>query len=95
MAAKLAADGYAVWVPEYRRVGEPGGGWPGSAADMTLALDALAELDNSRLALSRTVVMGHSAGGHLGLWLAARDPALAKPPVRIVAAIGLAAITDL
>lgn len=95
LAAKLAADGYAVWVPEYRRVGEPGGGWPGSAADMTLALDALAELDNPRLALSRTVVMGHSAGGHLGLWLAARDPALVRPPVRIVAAIGLAAITDL
>lgn len=95
LAAKLAADGYAVWVPEYRRVGEPGGGWPGSAVDMALALDALSELDNPRIALSRTVVMGHSAGGQLGLWLAARDPALVKPPVRIAAAIGLAAITDL
>ncbi|WP_439108152.1 alpha/beta hydrolase family protein [Congregibacter sp.] len=95
LAAQLAADGYAVWVPEYRRVGEPGGGWPGSAVDMTLALDALADVNNPRLALSRTVVMGHSAGGHLGLWLAARDPSLIKPPVRIVAAVGLAAITDL
>ncbi|MDP5069997.1 MAG: alpha/beta fold hydrolase [Congregibacter sp.] len=95
LAAQLASDGYAVWVPEYRRVGEPGGGWPGSAVDMTLALDALVALDNPRLALSRIVVVGHSAGGHLGLWLAARDPALAKPPARIVAAIGLAAITEL
>ncbi|MFK8042926.1 alpha/beta hydrolase family protein [Congregibacter sp.] len=95
LAAQLAADGYAVWVPEYRRVGEPGGGWPGSAVDMALALDALADIENPRLALSRTVVMGHSAGGHLGLWLAARDPELLKPPVRIAAAIGLAAITDL
>lgn len=95
LASQLASDGYAVWVPEYRRVGEPGGGWPGSAADMTLALDALAAMNNPRLALSRTVVVGHSAGGHLGLWLAARDPSLATPPVRIVAAIGLAAITDL
>lgn len=95
LAAQLASDGYAVYVPEYRRVGEAGGGWPGSAVDMTLALDALAALDNPRLALSRTVIVGHSAGGHLGLWLAARDPHLARPPVRVAAAIGLAAITDL
>ncbi|WP_439101434.1 alpha/beta hydrolase family protein [Congregibacter sp.] len=95
LAARLASDGYAVWVPEYRRVGEPGGGWPGSAVDLALALDALADLENPRLALSKTVIMGHSAGGHLGLWLAARDASLLKPPVRVAGVVGLAAITDL
>ncbi len=95
LASRLASDGYAVFVPEYRRVGEPGGGWPGSAADLVRALDALAALDHPRLALDRTVLAGHSAGGQLALWLAARDPALARPPLRVVAAVGLAAITDL
>ncbi|EAQ96382.1 alpha/beta hydrolase family protein [Congregibacter litoralis] len=95
LAARLASDGYAVWVPEYRRVGEPGGGWPGSAVDLTLSLDALADLDDPRLALSKAVIVGHSAGGHLGLWLAARDASLVKPPVRIAGVVGLAAITDL
>jgi acetyl esterase/lipase len=95
LASRLASDGYAVFVPEYRRVGEPGGGWPGSASDLVRALDALAALDHPRLDLDRTVLAGHSAGGQLALWLASRDPALARPPLRIVAAVGLAAITDL
>ncbi len=95
LASSLARDGYAVWVPEYRRVGESGGGWPGTASDVVQALDRLAQLRDPRLSLERTVVVGHSAGGHLGLWMAARDPALVAPPVRVVAAVGLAAITDL
>jgi len=95
LAARLARDGYAVFVPEYRRVGEDGGGWPGTAADLAVALDALAGLDYPRLALERTIVAGHSAGGHLALWLAARNPDLVRPPLRIVGALGIAAITDL
>lgn len=95
LASRLASDGYAVFVPEYRRVGEPGGGWPGSAADLVRAIDALAALDHPRLDLERTVLAGHSAGGQLALWLASRDPALARPPLRVVAAVGLAAITDM
>ncbi|MEO1081415.1 MAG: alpha/beta hydrolase [Pseudomonadota bacterium] len=95
LASRLARDGYAVYTPEYRRVGEEGGGWPGTAADLILAIDALAALRHPRLALDRTVVAGHSAGGHLALWLAARDAALWRPPLRLVAALGLAAITDL
>ncbi len=95
LAARLADDGYAVYVPEYRRVGEPGGGWPGTASDLVRALDELAGQRHPRLALERTILAGHSAGGHLALWLEARDPALARPPLRVVAALGLAAITDL
>jgi acetyl esterase/lipase len=95
LAARLAKDGYAVYVPEYRRVGETGGGWPGTPADLVRAVDALAALDDPRLELSRTLLIGHSAGGHLALWLAARDPALQRPPLRVLGALGLAAITDL
>ncbi len=95
LASRLARDGYAVFTPEYRRVGEEGGGWPGSAADLIMALDALATLEHPRLTLDRTVVAGHSAGGHLALWLAARDASLWRAPLRLVAALGVAAITDL
>jgi acetyl esterase/lipase len=95
LATQLARDGYAVWVPEYRRLGQDGGGWPGTAADIVHAVDALATLDVPGIAPSRTLLLGHSAGGHLALWLAGRDPALLQPPLRIVAAVGLAAITDL
>ncbi|MEM9314627.1 MAG: alpha/beta fold hydrolase [Pseudomonadota bacterium] len=95
LASRLARDGYAVFTPEYRRVGEEGGGWPGTPADLILAIDALAALQHPRLALDRTVVAGHSAGGHLALWLAARDASLWRPPLKLVAALGLAAITDL
>jgi acetyl esterase/lipase len=95
LAARLAHDGYAVYLPEYRRVGDPGGGWPGTPADLVRAIDALAALRHPRIALDRTVLAGHSAGGHLALWLAARDNRLWRPPLRVVAALGLAAITDL
>ena len=95
LAAQLASDGYAVYVPEYRRVGEAGGGWPGTAADLVRALDKLATLDYPQLSLSRTLLVGHSAGGHLALWLAGREAELVQPPLKIVAAVGLAAITDL
>ena len=37
LAAQLTRDGFAVWVPEYRRVGEAGGGWPGTFADVEVA----------------------------------------------------------
>jgi acetyl esterase/lipase len=51
---------------EYRRVGDPGGGWPGSFDDVVRAVEFAGGL------ASRLVVVGHSAGGHLGLLAAAR-----------------------
>jgi acetyl esterase/lipase len=73
LAEDLAKRGYAAWNIEYRRVGNPGGGWPGTFLDVALATDFLRKLAPSyTLDLQRVVPIGHSAGGHLALWLAAR-----------------------
>lgn len=69
----LADSGYAVWSLEYRRVGNPGGGWPGTFQDIARGADLLRVLArNHPLDLSRVIAAGHSAGGHFALWLAAR-----------------------
>ena len=73
IAKDLAMRGYAAWNIEYRRVGDPGGGWPGTFLDVALATDYLRKLAPSyKLDLQRVVSIGHSAGGHLAFWLAAR-----------------------
>jgi acetyl esterase/lipase len=100
IAKDLAARSYAVWNIEYRRLGATGGGWPGTLHDVALAIDHLATLvaDGIELDLNRVIVAGHSAGGHLALWIVARNkPANISSPVRVqpIAAAGLAAITDL
>ena len=92
LAEQLTREGFAVWVPEYRRVGDPGGGWPGTFDDIRMAVAELLELADPRLDLERLALVGHSAGGHLALWLAAqRDNGAFRPEV----VVGLAAITDL
>ena len=69
----LARRGIASWNIEYRRVGDPGGGWPGTLIDAARATDRLADLGATHgLDLGRVITVGHSAGGHLALWLAAR-----------------------
>jgi acetyl esterase/lipase len=68
----LAEAGIATWNVEYRRVGNPGGGWPGSFDDIRSAATHLAQIAPAHnLDLQRAVVAGHSAGGHLALWIAA------------------------
>ena len=94
LATALNQAGYAVWNIEYRRVGDPGGGWPGSLADIRAALTTLAGLDDARLDLSRLVLVGHSAGGQLAL-LVGQDPPAALAPRGVIGVIGLAAITDM
>jgi len=86
-ATALRDAGFAVWSIEYRRAGDPGGGWPGSLADIQAALKLLSEQD--QLNLDQVALLGHSAGGHLAL-LAAQASAL-----DIDAVVGLAAITDI
>jgi acetyl esterase/lipase len=72
-ASALAESGFAVWNIEYRRVGDAGGGWPGTFLDVARAADYLPALAQSYpIDVHRICVMGHSAGGHLALWLAAR-----------------------
>ncbi|MEM8548539.1 MAG: alpha/beta fold hydrolase [Pseudomonadota bacterium] len=98
LAAALAGAGYAVWAPEYRRVGEPGGGDPGTLEDISTMLAALSTLSPVALNTSRIALAGHSAGGHLALWAAAQQNTPAgshqiRPALKGV--VGLAAITDL
>jgi acetyl esterase/lipase len=98
LARDLAARGFAAWNIEYRRVGQEGGGWPGTLADAAAALDALAGLD--AVDATRVITAGHSAGGHLALWLAGREripfglPG-SGPRVRPCAAVSQAGVLDL
>jgi len=73
IASALAARGIATWNVEYRQVGDPGGGWPGSFQDWGAATDHLRTLAaRYPLDLTRTIVVGHSAGAHAALWVASR-----------------------
>lgn len=79
LADALTQRGLATWNVEYRRLGNPGGGWPGTFEDVAAAVDHLRVLAaNHPLDLSRVMVVGHSAGAHLALWAASR-PRLAPP----------------
>ncbi len=70
LAADLARRGFAAVNVEYRRMGD-GGGWPQTGADVAAALDAL-RTHATGLNLNHVVALGHSAGGQLAGWLAAR-----------------------
>lgn len=73
IADALKAEGIASWNIEYRRLFQPGSGWPGTFLDVAHAIDYLRELAGEHaLDLERVVIVGHSAGGHLGHWAAAR-----------------------
>jgi acetyl esterase/lipase len=86
----LAAHGVATWNVEYRRIGDPGGGWPGALDDVSRALAHLSVLaEDYPLDIGRTVVMGHSAGGHLALLVARRAP------VSLRAVVSLSGVVDL
>jgi acetyl esterase/lipase len=102
LGAALTAEGYATWSLEYRRLGDPGGGWPGTLADVARGADHLRSVAAAHhLDLARVVAVGHSAGGHLALWLAARHRlekggALWSPePLPLRGVVSLAGITDL
>lgn len=74
MADGLRQRGWAVWNIEYRGVDEDGGGYPGTFLDAGAATDALTlHAADWKLDLDRVTGIGHSAGGHLILWLAARS----------------------
>ena len=86
LAADLARRGFAAWNVEYRRVGRHGGGWPMTLDDVGAAIDLLADLGDPRLDLGDVSAVGHSAGGQLAAWAAARRDA--RVPVRRVVAQG-------
>ena len=101
-ANDLRGRGYAVWNIDYRGVDRPGGGYPGTFMDVATAADALkAHARQFRLDTRRIVAVGHSAGGHLALWLAARprlpatSPLHANRPLPIKAVVSLGGLPDL
>ena len=99
----MRSQGVAVWSLEYRRVGDEGGGWPGTMQDVAAGMDHVAKLAEAYpLDLSRVIAAGHSAGGHLAFWLAARHHippasvlATPQPKVALRGVVALAGAVDL
>lgn len=94
----LVAHGVAAWNLEYRRVGR-GGGWPDTFFDVAAGIDLIADVE-APLDLSRVLAVGHSAGGQLAFWAAARptlpsDAPGSAPRVAITAAVSQAGLLDL
>lgn len=101
-AADLRARGLAVWNVEYRGVDEDGGGYPGTFLDVAAAADLLGETgEGLGLKTGRIVAYGHSAGGHLAAWLAARpnlpgsSPLHDPSPLSIQAVLNVGGLADL
>jgi acetyl esterase/lipase len=105
-ASALAALGYVVAVPEYRRVGQPGGGWPGTFDDTASWSDRLvglvtAEIGEEAVDPASVVLVGHSAGGQLSLWAASRHRLAAgsawrrATPLAVRGVVSLAGVCDL
>ncbi|MCX4235761.1 MULTISPECIES: alpha/beta hydrolase [Streptomyces] len=108
----LARRGFAVANVEYRRggtipaqggTGPVAGRWPDTFDDVAAALDAMPDLVRKALPAAdarRTVVTGHSAGGHLALWAAARHllpadaPWYLERPAPLRGVVALAPIAD-
>lgn len=101
LCADLTSRGYATWSLEYRRIGNEGGGFPGTLEDVGAGVDHLAKLAaEHRLDLNRVAVLGHSAGGHLAAWVASRarvsDPKLrGRKRLKLAGMVSLAGVLDL
>ena len=88
LCTALTAKGFATWNLEYRRVGDRGGGWPGSLEDIALAYRFIRQNGGLySLNVETCLIMGHSAGGQLALCLAAHEPTIRS-------VVGLAAISN-
>lgn len=101
-SAALAGAGFLVWSLEYRRVGNPGGGWPSTFRDVGAGVDHVRTLARRYpIDLNRVVLIGHSAGGHLALWAAARrkipkgSPLFTDDPLPVRGVVSLAGVPDL
>jgi acetyl esterase/lipase len=103
-AAELAKAGIATWTVEYRRIGDQGAGWTGTFTDVARSVDYVRTLAaRYPLDTTRVILVGHSAGGHLALWAAARGPlpagastaSPAGPTLRTRGVVSLAGIADL
>ena len=87
--AALTAKGVATANLEYRRVGNEGGAWPGTFADIRSAYNFLLQNQATyKFDAKKVVVVGHSAGGQLALCLAAHEPSISR-------VVSLAGVCDL
>lgn len=101
-AEALRKEGMAVWNIEYRGVDETGGGYPGTFEDVARAVDALGTQGPALgLDVSNIAAIGHSAGGHLALWAAARhrlpetSPLYDEAPFPIAGVVNTGGLADL
>ncbi len=103
IAEYLAGRGMVVWNAEFRRLGEEGGGWPGTFVDIGRSIDWIAGL-TGRVAidLRLTTLVGFSSGGHLALWAASRghersveELGATAPRVKPSLVLSLAGLADL
>ncbi len=89
LCAALTAKRIGTANVEYRRVGNEGGGWPGTFADIRMAYDVLVRNDaHYNFDLKKLLVIGHSAGGQLALCLAAHESGVER-------VVSLAGVVDL
>jgi acetyl esterase/lipase len=96
IAADLTAKGFATWNLEYRRLGNDGGGWPGTFQDIAAGADHLRQIAaKNQLDLTRVVAIGHSAGGHFALWLAARPKLPKSSELYVLDPLRLKGVVDL
>lgn len=96
IADDLRRRGVAVWNIDYRGVDRPGGGYPGTYQDVAAAADALrSNASKYALDLTPVVATGHSAGGHLALWLAGRPRLPADSPLRTADPLPIDAVVSL
>jgi acetyl esterase/lipase len=102
MADALKAEGIATWNIEYRRLSQSGSGWPGTYLDVSKSVDYLRSIaGDKKLDLTRVIVVGHSGGGTLAMWVAARqrlssgNALYVKDPLPIRGVIDLAGTGDM
>jgi acetyl esterase/lipase len=101
LCAALTAAGIATWSIEYRRIGDPGGGWPGTFRDVAMAARSLFDhATRYDIDPARIIAVGHSAGGHLASWLARagnvpEDSPIRADPLPLRAVVSLAGVLDL
>ncbi len=87
MSHALKEAGYHVWTIEYRKLGDKGGKWPASLEDVNQALDYVKNTAQLNITPRKTLLLGHSAGGHLALLAGPKAP-------HVDHTLGLSAITN-
>jgi acetyl esterase/lipase len=89
LCAALTGRGLATWNLEYRRVGNAGGGWPGTFEDVRNGYRFVSQIAKRyNLDPAKWAAVGHSAGGQLALCLAGHEPSVKR-------VVSLAGVVDL